>query len=211
MSMASLLGCFGLNTLRYITSTGEVIFDGVTPSLAVAGGAVTYTHKTHGTVMPVEPHSFHGGEERQDSIDNATWWSTNQDELQRHIDAMATFFPGFIHVPATADLAPTWLGQINTGRGTFEIAIMLRRDRGLPAVVPIGKKKFGRSVNGRWVQSPHLYLSGNLCVAGGDDWNPDVHTAATATGWAAHWLAAYTEWFITGRGWPVEGVAQSAS
>ena len=53
---------------------------------------------------------------------------------------------------------------------------------------------------------PHI-LCGSVQqgVADRSDWDPAVHTAATVTGWAAHWLAAFTEWRITRR-WPVEGV-----
>lgn len=161
--------------------------------------------------MPVAKHTFHGGEEPGDVAANEPWWHADDVALQRHVSEMARYFPSFSYVPPTKDLAPTWIGTINTGRGSFRIAIVVRRDRGLPTVVPLGKVKFGRSVKGRWTPSPHLFTSGNLCVADRADWDPETHTAATATGWAAHWLAAYTEWRLTGRGWPVEGVARSAS
>jgi hypothetical protein len=42
-------------------------------------------------------------------------------------------------------------------------------------------------------------------VADTSDWDPQVHTTATAIAWAAHWFAAYTGWRIAGGPWPTEG------
>lgn len=206
MTIAALLNHFGVGNLRYVTVAGEVVFDGVT---RVPGGG--YAHATHGAVTPVERHTFHGGDEEPDDgygVDRA-WWD-NEDEINAHIDAMKTAFPAFTYVPATEDLPPCWIGNINTGRGTFCVAIILRSDRGLPRVRLAKGPRLGKNAGRSWQPSPHLYVNGNLCVADQGDWNADVHTAATVTAWTAHWLAAYTLWRITGR-WPTEGVTAVAA
>ena len=48
MTIAALLGHFGINVPRYVTMDGQIVFDGVTAS---AGGGFTST--THGAVTPV--------------------------------------------------------------------------------------------------------------------------------------------------------------
>jgi len=206
MSMPALLSHFGINAARFVTTTGEVIFEGVT---ATGGGG--FTHATHGTVTPVAKHTFHGGAEESDAgHDGPTAWWNNEDEINRHIDAMKQSFPHFVYVAAADDLSPCWIGEINTGRGRFKIAIIVRRDRRLPSVAVVNGPPLGVHAGYKWEPSPHLYLNGNLCVADRDDWNPDEHTAATVTAWAAHWLAGYTEWRIRRR-WPIEGVQFVAS
>lgn len=207
MTIAALVGHFAATTPRYVTVNGQIIFDDVTP--AIAGG---YTHPVHGTVTPVQKHTFHGGSEEavDSSTDESRWW--DQPELiQRHIDAMAQAFPGFTYVPPDADTVPAWFGQIDTGRGKFPIGIALRSDQGLPRIALLSKIQLGASAGRRWVRSPHLYDNGNLCVADTTEWDPEKHTAATATAWAAHWLAAYTEWRITRKNWPVTGVEAVAA
>lgn len=201
MTIAALLGHFGISVPRYVTMDGQIVFDGVT---AVGGGA--YTHATHGSVTPVINHTFHGGAEATDdgSVSTDPWWD-DEAQIVRHIEAMEACFPGFTYLPANGDLAPCWMGEINTGRGRFSIGVVLRRDRGLPFVRVMGGPRLGVNTGRSWRPSPHLYLNGNLCVAGTGDWNADEHTAATVTAWAAHWLAAFTEWRITRR-WPVDGV-----
>lgn len=203
MSMPALLSHFGINTARYVTTTGEIVFDGVT---RVGDGVA---HPTHGTVTPVAKHTFHGGEEEpDDSHDGPTvWW--DEDQINRHIEAMKRSFPNFIYVPPEDGSGPCWGGIIDTGRGKFEIGIFLRRDEGLPSIV-VFNRRLGAPAGRRWQRSPHLYDNGNLCVADRDDWNPDEHTGATAAAWSAHWLAAYTEWRMS-RKWPVEGVQAVAS
>ncbi|CPT75881.1 Uncharacterised protein [Mycobacteroides abscessus] len=81
---------------------------------------------------------------------------------------------------------------------------MTRRDQGLPRV-HVFNHRLGANAGRKWQPSPHLFTSGSLCVADASDWDPEQHTAATVTAWAAHWLAAYTEWRMSRR-WPVEGV-----
>lgn len=59
-SMPALLSHFGINTARFVTDTGEVVFDGVTK---VGSG---FAHTVHGAVTPVAKHTFHGGMEEPD-------------------------------------------------------------------------------------------------------------------------------------------------
>ncbi|WP_205474525.1 hypothetical protein [Nocardioides sp. SYSU D00038] len=199
MSMPALLSHFGINTARYVTSTGEVVFDGVSK---VASG---FTHAVHGAVTPVAKHTFHGGdEEPDDGHDGPTAWWDDEAEINRHVEAMEKAFPDFVYLPDDDGSGPCWGGIIDTGRGKFEVGIFPRRDQGLPRLV-VFNKRLGAQAGRRWQSAPHLYINGNLCVADHDDWVPTEHTVATAAAWAAHWLAAYTEWRMSRR-WPVEGV-----
>lgn len=204
MSMPALLSHFGINTARFVTSTGQIVFDGVTKT------GTGFTHATFGAVTPVAKHTFHGGKEGTDADQNSTavWWD-DPDQIQRHIQAMEKAFPSFVYAAPQDGSGPCWVGIIDTGRGRFKIGIYLRRDQGLPRVVVFNRRLAMPA--GRWWQpSPHLYVNGNLCVADADDWHPVEHTAATATAWAAHWLAAFTEWRMS-RQWPGEGVGVVAS
>ena len=201
MTIAALLGHFGISVPRYVTLDGQIVFDGVS-----ATGRGGYPHATHGSVTPVNNHTFHGGDEELDGgpANTLPWWD-DEAQIARHVEAMEKCFPRFTYLPADGDLGPCWVGEINTGRGRFEIGVVLRSDQGLPFVRVIGGPRLGVNAGRSWRPSPHLYLNGNLCVAGSDDWDANEHTAATVTAWAAHWLAAFTEWRITRR-WPVEGV-----
>ncbi|BCW36553.1 hypothetical protein StoSoilA2_26090 [Arthrobacter sp. StoSoilA2] len=203
MTIAALLRHHGVNVPRYVTVEGRVVFDGVTTT-----GPGAHNHATLGTVTPVASHTFHGGDEESDAKGDAltAWWA-DEEEINRHIEAMKKSFPKFTYVPAGNDLGPCWVGAIDTGRGKFNVAVILRHDKQLPRVAVLGVGRLGVPVGRRWVQSPHLYDNGNLCVADVGDWKPEEHTAATVTAWASHWLAAYTEWRMTRR-WPAEG-AQS--
>ena len=203
MSIAALLKNFGIHVPRYVTMGGEIVFAGVSSS-----GAGGYAHQTLGAVTQVAPHTFHGGvEPEDDAVDQSVWWE-NRALIGRHEEAMERAFPQFIYLPPVDDLGPCWVGEIDTGRGTFQIALMLRRDQGLPNVIVMGRR-LGAVSGRRWTPSPHIYTNGSLCIAARDDWNREEHSAATATAWAAHWLAAYTEWRMS-RQWPVEGVQSAA-
>lgn len=199
MSIASLLHHHGVEVPRYVTVKGQIVFDNVAPTSA------GFTHGALGRVTPVANHTFHGGEEPADMTtgSKASWWDDNA-RVQRHIYAMERDFPDFVHLAADDGAGPCWGGEIDTGRGKFKVLILTRRDEGLPQVSVVGPK-LGANAGRHWVHSPHLYLNGNLCVADQSEWDPAVHTVATVTAWAAHWLAAYTEWRMTRR-WPVEGV-----
>lgn len=198
MSLSKVLAKFGVTNKRYVTTTGLVVFDGVTKT--VNG----YSHLTHGHVTPVAKGHFHGGVDPEDEADDR-WWLTDPAEVQRHLDAMAVAFPGWTFIAGDDDTPPAFGGALDTGRGRFDVLVLLRRDRGLPfAVVP--DVRLGKHRGRLWKRSPHLYDSGALCIAAQSDWLPDEHTAATAVAWAAHWLANYTLWFVDSLDrWPTEG------
>lgn len=199
MTIAALLRHHGLRTPRFVTVGGQIVFNHVERT---AAGPV---HSEYGPVTPVTPHTFHGGDEDEDATAPSTteWWD-DPALLSRHIDDMNKSFPGFVYLPAEGEMTPTWGGVIDTGRGRFEILIITRRDQGLPRVAVLNHR-LGVNAGRKWQRPPHLFTSENPCVADARDWVPSDHTAATVTAWAAHWLAAYTEWRITRR-WPVEGV-----
>ena len=204
MSMPALLSHFGIDTARFVTATGEVVFDGVTR----VGNS--FAHAVHGAVTPVAKHTFHGGEGDPDDgrVGPTVWWN-DEHQISRHVQAMELAFPNFVYVPPDDDSGPIWGGTIDTGRGKFEIGVFPRVDQGLPSIT-VFNRNLGAPAGRRWHPAPHLYVNGNLCVADRDDWNPAEHTVATAAAWAAHWLAAYTEWRMS-RLWPVEGVQAVAS
>lgn len=197
MTVTSFLAAHGIQRARYVTADGRTIFDNVT-----ASGSV-YTHPTHGTVTKVANHTFHDGHEPTDASADS-WW-TDETSLRRHIDAVSEAFPAFDFIAPEGESAPAWVGELNTGRGAFRVGLVLRRDNGLPFVAVLGNRRLGKPAGRHFIRSPHLYDSGNPCIADQADWRPDEHTAATAIAWLAHWLAAYTEWRITDR-WPVAGV-----
>lgn len=103
-------------------------------------------------------------------------------------------FPGFMLERSEETGRPYWVGQINTGRGQFIVAIYHRRSRKLPPTVCVLRpERLGRHEGRRWRRPPHLYDNDDLCVCELEDWDPDQHDAATVGAWTAHWLAAYTE------------------
>ncbi len=203
MSIASLLRHHGVTAPRYVTVDGRIVFDGV----KVAGGGVA-VHESFGTVTPVQKHTFHGGLDRDQAPTPSAWWDDSA-QVTRHLDSMHRSFPGFEYTEANANHGPRWTGQIDTGRGRFTLQVELRADLGLPTLRVIGPK-LGAFSSGRWVPSPHLYVSGNLCVADRSEWDPVGHDVATAVAWGAHWLAAYTEWRMS-RHWPVDGAQADAA
>ncbi|MGB0972131.1 MAG: hypothetical protein ACPGVG_14405 [Mycobacterium sp.] len=199
MTIAALLRHHGVRTPRFVTVAGQIVFDGVTAS---ATGPV---HSTYGPVTAVTPHHFHGGEEAEDILEpsRSEWWDDDT-LIGRHLQAMEKSFPGFMYFEPGEDSCPAWGGLIDTGRGKFKVLVVLRRDGGLPRVI-VTDHRMGANAGRRWQEPPHLFTNGNLCVADESDWISEEHTAATVTAWAAHWLAAYSEWRFTRR-WPVEGV-----
>lgn len=204
MTMPALLSRFGLHKARFVTTSGQVIFDGVT--LTATGG---FNHAVHGNVTPVANHTFHGGTEEPDDETRPPAWWDDATLLARHHDAMESAFPGFSYVPGDGDVPPAWGGVIDTGRGKFNVGIFTRHDQGLPRVV-VFNHHLGAPAGKRRRKPPHLFVNDNLCVADEGDWDRETHTVATVVGWAAHWLSAYTEWRISRR-WPVEGVHVRAS
>jgi len=206
MTIAALLSHFGVKDRRFVTADGLILFDGVSGSPGFG-----YTHPQHGAVSPVVRHTFHGGidEPAGDAPTGVHWWD-DPDALDRHDRALAIAFPRFVRMSIDDERPPVWTGCIDTGRGRFVIQVSTRIDQGLPSVRVLGGPQLGIARAGRWIPSPHLYLNGSLCVADQSDWDPSTHTVATVVAWAAHWLAAYTEWRIIQR-WPTEGAQPDAA
>lgn len=198
MSLAQLINRMSGRTPRFVTIDGQVI-----PSAGVAATDGAYRHPHHGHVTPVVRHTNHGGKP-PDEADEPAWWETDPERLERERHAMATAFPGFVEVQH--DGRPGWRGVLNTGRGKFEVTVTHRSDHGLPLVIPARPSRYRRRQGGTYVESPHRYLNGNLCVAAQDDWDADQHDATVVIAWTAHWLATFTTWRIAGRGWPCNGM-----
>lgn len=191
MTLPGLLRRVGLHIPRGVSVDGHIL----------TGHAATAAIST-GLATAVERHIFHGGDDPRTPESRTAWW---RDPAARHVDicAVRQAFPCF----QLNDLDGTyvWSGTIDTGRGRFVIDIVGDPSGGLPQVAPIHPRALGRNEGRRgFRRSEHLYVSGNLCVADVSDWDPDVHTSATAIAWAAHWLAAYTDWRLGGP-WPTDG------
>lgn len=201
MTIAALLSAHGIRASRYVTADGRTIFDNVTATLN------GFIHPVHGSVTKVAPHTFHDGPAPTD--DAAEDWWHDPALVAPHVAAMGRAFPSFRFIPAEGGKAPTWTGTLNTGRGRFEVDVTLRHDRGLPFVRILNRKRLGKHAGRHFRRPPHIYLSGAPCIADQSDWDPAEHTAATATAWLAHWLAAYTEWLFFDR-WPVDGDSSAA-
>jgi hypothetical protein len=169
------------------------------------------TPSTQATGMPLKSHTFHGGEDAVDEeVDDARWWEAEGALLQER-EAMAKWFPTFIEAAGDHDSPPAWGGVIDTGKRKFTVLFMHRWDHGLPRVIPVEPKTLARSFGYRDRRDPpHIYTSGNLCVAAQEDWDHESDTMATVVAWAAHWLANYMEWTFT-RKWPAEGYTDLAA
>jgi len=196
MTIPALLEHVGIDVPRYVTVAGRIVLDkGQTSAGAPAP-------------MVLAPHRFHDGDDPAPvrTVLRDAWWNLDIEAREADQKAMAHHFPNFVQFGEDGDYA--YGGEIDTGKGRFQIFVLPQIDHSLPSVVPL-KKDLGRQV-GRRLQRPlHVYNSGHLCVADVSDWDPSRHTTATAVGWAAHWFAAYTEWRITGR-WPTEGFGAAA-
>ncbi|MDR6972038.1 hypothetical protein [Leifsonia shinshuensis] len=161
------------------------------------------------SMTPVKPHTFHGGEDNIDAGATTSWWE-EPGAMEKERAAVALAFPGFVDISDPAE-PPRFAGEIDTGFGKFTVAIVHRRDHGLPAVVPIDGKRRERRAGRRYVPSPHLYVSGLLCVAEESDWDPSSDTSATVIAWAAHWHAQYVVWRLSSRQWLSEGYHPNAA
>jgi hypothetical protein len=194
MTIATLLRHVGIMVPRYVTVDGEIVLDG---SPAVAS-----------VPLAMEPHRFHAGDDPSPSRTAfaTAWWNTETDARAADEAAMRSHFPKFLLLEDDGDYA--WGGELNTGRGRYKILVYPHVDRSLPSIVPL-RQNLGRTEGRRWRKPPHLYESGAMCVAATSDWDPEMHTTATAVAWAAHWFAAYTEWRMGGE-WPTDGYGAAA-
>lgn len=195
MTIADLLTHHGHARPRWVDVGGRVVFGA---SAASVPGA-----------LAMKPHTFHGGEDPLEASEPDSAWWTDADNMKRHTDAMAAHFPGFIFLEPEDGSTPAWVGELDTGRGRFQVLVMTRADGGLPWV-RILRPKIGKNTRHGWTMPPHMFLSGRPCIADQDDWSCDEDTVATAVAWTAHWLAAYTEWRIINR-WPIEGFQPDAA
>lgn len=196
MTLATMLSHVGIDVPRYVTVDGEIVLDPTSSTSATSAP------------MAVASHRFHDGDDPAPTRSSYTdaWWNADLDARAADEAAMAAHFPGFHQLGENDDYF--FGGELNTGRGRFKIFVLPHVDRSLPSVVPL-HKGLGRPMGRRLQRPPHLYTSGNLCIATNSDWNSSERTTATAVAWAAHWFAAYTEWRISGR-WPTEGFGAAA-
>lgn len=184
MTIAALLSHLGVHVPRYVTVDGLVVA-GVVPQDVVG--------------TQVKAARFHGGPDPV-GVEGIPWWIADPASAMADITDMAIRFPLF--VPVRDEVRFVWSGTVDTGRGRFPVRLAHHPERSLPMVTVPGRR-LGRSRRGLWENPPHTYLSGALCVAGQDDWDATDSTS-TAVAWAAHWLAAYTEWRVSGI-WPTPG------
>ncbi|WP_187977660.1 hypothetical protein [Mycetocola sp. JXN-3] len=155
----------------------------------------------------IRPHTFHGGANPKDKkIDTSEFWWNASGALDRDIEEMSRFFPNFKLFHGEGSLPPRWVGVIDTGTGKDTLTFVYRKDGGLPQVIPSMRKT--RMEAGRVRISPHLYTNGNLCVAAQTDWKPEEHTMADVVAWAAHWMAVYVSWYLSGE-WISEGISDA--
>ena len=199
MSLPALISKLSGRTPRFVTVSGRVV-----SGAEVVATSDGHHHPDHGYVTPIRRHTNHGGSASPETH-VSPWWEAAPDQLELEKVAMGKAFPGFAFDEIGG--RPAWRGKVNTGRGTFEITIVHRPDHRTPRVVPTTRSLLRRQEGRHQRWSSHLYLNGDLCVAEDADWNPARDDAVTVVAWAAHWLASFTEWRISGRGWPAEGVS----
>ncbi len=152
MTLATLLSHVGINVPRYVTVGGQIVLD-------ETGGSVSAP-----APMAIAPHQFHDGEDpapvRNDCA--GAWWNTDPEARAADELAMATHFPSFVQIGEDGDYA--YVGELDTGRGRFKVLVIPHTDRSLPSVVPL-HRGLGRPMGRRLQRPPHLYTSGNLCIA----------------------------------------------
>jgi hypothetical protein len=198
MTLPSLLRHLGIHAPRGVAVDGRIL---TLRQATTTGTAIT----------PLAPHTFHDGPdpEPEGPPDSDPWWRADPASRMADTAAMATGFPGFsLTDPNGAGY--DWTGILDTGRGWFRVLVLARRDHSIPVVRVLSPRRLGRDERGRFRRAEHLYDSGALCLADTVDWDPARHTTAVAVAWTAHWLAAYTEWRLSGM-WPVEGYRPHAA
>lgn len=195
MTLPSLLRKVGISVPRYVTVDGQIVLES---EVAGYGSGLT----------PLQPHRFHGGvaPERAQELANA-WWNTNAAALERDKARMKSSFPEFTCLSEDGHYA--YFGEMNTGRGKFEVIVLPMGDQSLPLVSVMQPKRLGRQAGKLFVKPPHLFTNGSLCIADRADWRPQYGTEV-AVAWTAHWLACYTEWRMNGGIWPTDGYGNVA-
>lgn len=194
MTIPTLLRRVSIATPRYVTVDGQVVLSEGAPQQSPA--------------YAVRPHKFHDGPEPETPGDGLDAWWKNDDEWDADRNDMARWFPQFVPMDEGGDRF--YLGQVDSGRGRFSLAVLPWPDKSIPRIAVLQPKTLGRSAGKDFIKPPHLYLSGALCLADKDDWKSGYSTAV-AVGWAAHWLACYTEWRMNGGVWPSDGYVPLAS
>jgi hypothetical protein len=197
MSVLCLLRKISPKTPRFVTLDGQLVFG------AAAVGS-SYQHPSRGPVARVEPHHFHGGTS-DDTVEAEAlepWWVEHPERVEEEVERMKSAFPGFELIDRTETL--TWKGSIMQPPWKFDLLLSHRKDHSLPIGKVISPSRLGRPEGRRFVKPPHVYLSGNPCFASKDDWDANTHDMVTVVCWAAHWIAAYREWWMNGS-WPTVG------
>lgn len=202
MTLPALFRKVGINVPRHVTVGGQVILDRDVSASVLA--STSYTHTS------VKPHRFHGGEDPSPAQGESAdaWWIRDIKAKDDDIEDMRKRFPGVIVLDEGDSLA--YGLHLDTGRGKFRLLIVPRSDKSLPSVVVVEPKRLGRTEGRRFKRAPHLYDSDALCVASTSDWEGHNYQTSVAAAWAAHWLACYTEWRISGI-WPTEGYGASVA
>src|SRR5665213_475033 len=155
MSIATLLRHVGVNVPRYVAVNGSVVLG----------------RPTESSGLSLTPHRFHGGsldDGAQATSPTDAWWDTDTERRQRDETVMAHYFPGFVVTPEDYG----YVGILDSGRGRFEVLVRPRANGRCPHITPVSPKRLGRTEGKWWRRAPHLYDSGDLCVAAPTDWNP---------------------------------------
>jgi hypothetical protein len=204
MSLTTLLRHVGVHVPRGVSVDGRIVL-----GVPAAGSAVTplAAHTFHGGPDPESPRAQHSCCEPRGEYDTA-WWNLDPVRLEADQGAVRSAFPSF--QLNRDDGNYRWQGVLDTGRGRYRIDVTGNRAGGTPFIRPLQPRRLGRYEGARWRPSPHRYTSGGLCVAETTEWIPEQHTTATAIAWAAHWLAAYTDWRLGGP-WPTAGYRPRAA
>jgi hypothetical protein len=203
MTISALLSKLGSRTPIFVTVNGLIV-----GGADVAQDGNAYHHAAHGRVTPVAKHTFHDGDDPVPHDAQDPWWEQEPQGVEAERTNMALAFPEFTEIEKAGRSG--WSGTIDTGRGKFLIEVLHRHDHGLPAIEVLRPRRLERSAGRRMIPAPHLYTSGKICVARTEDWDPTRHDAVTAIAWAAHWLAAYTQWRVALR-WPTAGAQVEAA
>jgi adenylate cyclase len=150
----------------------------------------------------IAPHRFHAGTETATGNPAIAWWNDQPDLLEHERRHVAQTFPGFSFFERAGRIG--WRGSLRPwGNREFAVEVVWSRERErIPSVNVLKPQRLGRLEHGRWRRSPHLYDSGNPCVARAVDWATESHNATTVIAWTAHWLGCYEQWVAFRKDWP---------